>query len=405
MAMQIIPYPNNDPDIIRSLADSELDELSREIYEIYRQAAEEVQKKADDYFSWFQAADENMKQKYIDGEITLKEYQNWRKSHMLTGKRWYELASVLAMDMTNADLIAGSVINGHLPAVYAIGYNYSLYQAEKQTMFTISDTLYNRRAVERMIRNNTANIKVTRVDRGIAWEWNQGHVQSAAMQGILQGEDMHQIARRIARNTDINQRAAMRNARTAVTSAENGGRFEAFQDVESAGFKVHKTWLATLDFRTRYTHRQLDRVTVEGADTEFENGCRYPGDPRCNDGSELYNCRCSVVNQVVPMDLSVKPGRNGKLGSMPYEEWKNAKGNETEFRKAKNEEKDRQQHEKYKDLNVEGVPAKFSDFQEVKYHSPGEWKKVKSDALSKQAQKRKKEKEEKAAKEAAENGK
>lgn len=398
MAMQIIPQGETQPDVIHQAADEELAALSKEIEEIYRQAYEEVYAKAESYLEWYQQADDEMKRKYLNGEITKKEWENWRKSHILTGRRWYELAGVLATDMTNADLIAASVVNGHLPAVYAIGYNYTMYQSEKQTMFTISESLYNRRAVERMIRNNSVNIKIANVDRGKSWAWNRGHVQSAAMQGILQGEDMRQIAVRISSTTGMNSRAAMRSARTAVTSAENGGRYEAMQDTEAAGFKIKKTWLSTLDFRTRPTHRKQDRETVEGADTKFPNGCRYPGDPDCEDGAELYNCRCSVVNQVVPMDLSVKFGRNGKLGSMSYDEWKNAKGNEAEFKKEQRRESDYQQYKKYKALKVKGVPGSFKDFQEMKYNSPGEWKNIKSDALSKQAQKRK------ADKEAAGNG-
>lgn len=387
--MQIIPRQPSEIDYIHEYADAELEALTKELQEIYKQAYEEVKKKADEYLEQYREADEEMRLQYESGEITKKDWENWRRSHMMTGQRWYTLADSLATDMTNADLIATSIINGHLPQVYALGYNYSVYETEKETLFEISDTLYSRRAVERAIRNHSVSVRTVAVDVGKSYRWNQQHVTSATVQGILQGEDPRQIAARIARTTEMDYSAALRNARTAFTSAENGGRYEAYKDSEAAGFKVYKTWIATLDGRTRPTHRKLDRETVEGADTLFANECRYPGDPDCGDGSELYNCRCAMIRQVVKMDLSVKAPLNGKLGDMEYDEWKNAKGDEAFFKRETNRKSDKEQYEKYKGLKVDGVPKSFKEFQDIKYESPAEWKKIKSDALSKQAKQRK----------------
>ena len=137
--MKIVPYTYNPPaDPAREFADEELDILEQEIKDIYEEAYDGVKEKAENYLAWFNETDKNMKEMLAAGEITAKQYKDWRVSHMLTGKRWFELADSLATDLTNYDLIASSVIGSHMPEVYAIGYNYGLYQLEKQSLFETS---------------------------------------------------------------------------------------------------------------------------------------------------------------------------------------------------------------------------------------------------------------------------
>jgi hypothetical protein len=91
--------------------------------------------------------------------------------------------------------------------------------------------------------------------------------------------------------------SAVRNARTAVTSAENKGRMDMLHDAEEKGVKAEKGWLAAHDARVRESHAQVDGEFV-GIDKEFSNGLQFPGDP---DGrpEEVYNCRCTLVYKVV----------------------------------------------------------------------------------------------------------
>lgn len=308
----------------RAEADRILRRMESEVHKVYRTAYSEMQAKADEYLKDFIKEDSRLREQVRNGTLSPDDYKQWRYSHILTGRRWYEMADVLATDMVNSNLITASIINNHLPEVYAVGFNYGLYTIEKQAMFETSFTLYDRHTVERLIRDKPDLLPQAKINIPKDLRWNKQKLNSAVTQGILQGESIPEISRRLAKVTDMNEVSAIRNARTMVTSAENGGRIESYRNAESLGIKTNKTWIATLDGRTRHSHRQLDGETISDVDGTFSNGCRYPADPQ-GDPAEVYNCRCRLISQIVKIDLTVRTGQNGKLGNMTYEEWKNQK--------------------------------------------------------------------------------
>ena len=173
-----------------------------------------------------------------------------------------------------------------------------------------------------LVANEPDLLPQVQLDEGKDLAWNKKHVTSAVTQGVLQGQSIPQLAASIAGIAGMDQRAAMRSARTAMTSAHNLGKIKGYEHATKLGIDIKKRWLATLDKRTRGSHRHLDGETV-GLDDEFSNGLKYPGDPD-GAGSEVYNCRCTMVPVIgdVPYD-EVK--RASKLGDMTYEEWKNEK--------------------------------------------------------------------------------
>jgi uncharacterized protein with gpF-like domain len=197
------------------------------------------------------------------------------------------------------------------------------------------------------------------------------------MQSIIQGESPQQLAVRLASITDMNQTSSIRNARTMITSAQNGARQDMYERNESMGIIGKKTWIATLDFRTRDSHRALDGVQV-GIHDKFPNGLMEPGDPS-GEPAEVCNCRCKSITMFPDQNLS-KFKRDRKLGDMSYDEWKNAHGDEPEFKSARNATRDRKMWREYKDLLKKQVPSRFDDFQNLKYRNKSEWKKMISDA-------------------------
>lgn len=283
-------------DIGHEETDALLDKLIDEIYAIYEQAAYEMKVKAETYLDWFKDMDKKMRGKLQNGEITNDVYKQWRMSHLLTADRFLDMADILATDMNHTNEIAANIINGYLPEVYAINHNYATYQIEQQSRFDTSYTLYDHQTVERLIKDKlSGNPKQLLVP----WEavvkypaaerWNAQIVNSVAAQGILQGKTIPEIARNIGQTLPTrNYTAAVRDARTMITSAENAGRIDAYDRAQDMGIKLKKQWMATLDNRTRHSHRLLDGETRDVDDT-FSNGCEYPGDPK-GDPAEVYNC-------------------------------------------------------------------------------------------------------------------
>ena len=303
-----------------------LRETEADVARVYRQATDEVEKKLEEYLRKFKVKDQIKREQLKAGEITKAEYDYWRTGQIAIGKRWTEMKDTLAQDLHNANNLARSIVQGHMPEVYAVNHNYATFQVEKDSLVDTSYTLYDRQTVERLIRDQPDLLPPPgqrmkeRIAAGKDIAWQRGHIQSVMTQSILQGESIPHIAQRIARTMgESNRKSTVRYARTATTGAENAGRVDAYKRAEDMGIELEQEWLATLDSRTRDSHRDMDGESVKVGET-FSNGCRYPGDPR-GPAAEIWNCRCTLVSRVEGVNQSNAP-RNSKLGDMTYDEWK-----------------------------------------------------------------------------------
>lgn len=365
------------PDVAYDETERILAEMIAEIESVYGQAYVELHDKADAYLAWFTAEDVKQREMFQDGIITAKEYQNWRMRKMFEGRHWFAMAETMAMDLSNSNGIAMSIISSYLPEVYALNGNWTAYQIEKATTVNMSFELFDEQTIERLIREHPDLLPKPSVNIPLDMQWNKQNLQSAVIQSILQGESVDQCADRLAAVTDMNQSSAIRNAKTMVTSAQNGGRQDCYERAESMGIKMLKRWLATLDGHTRASHRALDGVAIP-VDETFDNGCEFPGDPN-GEPAEVYNCRCRTISEFPDQDFS-KFERNSRLGDMSYDDWKDAHGGEPIFKKARNANRDYDMMREYRKLLGKRVPTNIKDFQNIKYNNPQEWAKMKSDA-------------------------
>lgn len=321
--------------------DEALGKLERRVKKVYIQAYEETEAKLQDYLSRFATKDKIKQEQLRAGKITQDEYNYWRKGQVMIDKRWQEMVNSLAADYTNANRLAMSMVGDSLPGVYALNHDYGTFQVEKGSMVDTSYTLYDRSTVERLIRDNPNLLPKAKVNIPKDLRWNKQHVNNAVLQGILQGESNDKIASRLQTVTSMNHAAAIRNARTMTTGAENAGRTDSYKRAAEMGIELEQEWLATLDGRTRDSHRALDGERIPLAKdkwhpAKFSNGCRYPGDPE-GPAWEVYNCRCTLVVAIKGIDQSDAP-RNSKLGGMSYEEWYGGKLHEKKVSKVASED-------------------------------------------------------------------
>ena len=313
------------PDKAHEQTDKELKRLERQITKEYSQAAKEVEKKLTDYLEKFAKKDAEMQKKVASGQMSAEEYGKWRVGQMAMGERWKEMQKTLTKDLVNADKIAAGMINDSLPYSYANNYNYGTYEVEHGAEIDTSFSLYDHATVENLMKKDPKIIPKAKVDIPKDELWNRRKLTSAITQGILQGEAIPKIAKRLASVADIDRKAAIRNARTYTTAAENKGRIDSYDRAEQMGIKVKKKWMATLDDRTRVEHRHLDGQTVPN-DEPFEiDGYEimYPGDPDA-EPEMIYNCRCTLVAEIEGIDYHDERN-DSKLGDMTYEEWKHEK--------------------------------------------------------------------------------
>jgi len=299
--------------------DEELKRLERRIAREYETAYNEVSEKCDAYFEKFAQKDAEMQMKLAAKEITEQEYKQWRYNQMMTGERWQALRNDLANDLVRADEIALDMVNGTLPEVYANNFNFGTYEVEKGANINTNFTLVDRDTVMNLLKDDPDIFPMPTLNKIKDGIWNRGHIVSAIAQGVLQGESIPNIAKRLESVVGMDRSAAIRNARTYTTAAENAGRMDSYHRAENMGIQMRKMWVATDDERTRDSHRELDKVVVD-TDDEFPNGLSYPGDPS-GDPSEVYNCRCTLVSVIKGHEYKDVDYRSKE----DYEEWKKEK--------------------------------------------------------------------------------
>lgn len=253
------------------------------------------------------------------GKKDAKAYAAWCKDQALHNDRLKALKKALAQDLTAADEMAMAYVNQAPAGVYAEGMNFATYEIEHGAKANTSFTLYDKNTVMELVAKEPDLLPQAAFDKAKDTAWNSRHVTAAVTQAVLKGQTVPQLAASIAGIAAMDHRAAMKAARTAITSAHSLGKLKGYERAAGMGIGVKKQWLAALDSRTRGSHRHLDGETVE-LDAEFSNGLKYPGDPD-GPGSEVYNCRCTLVPVVDGIEYD-EVERANKLGEMSYEEWK-----------------------------------------------------------------------------------
>ena len=294
--------------------DKKLEEMEKRLSAIYSRAEKEIQQTADEYFSKFAKQDEAKRKLLEQGKITEDEYTKWRKGKVMYGKRFTEMKEQCAKQLLNVNQTALAYINGELPEVYALNYN--ALESAVDGVGGYSFTLVDADTVRNLAVTDTSLLPYKKIDPAKDIPWNMKKINAETLQGILQGESMDKIAKRIMNVQEMNKTQAIRSARTIVTGAENKGRQDSYARAEADGIILQKEWLSTNDGRTRHSHAMLDGAIVD-QDKKFDNGLMYPGDPSGRP-EEVYNCFVGETKVASDSDVvrSYKHEYNGKIISI-----------------------------------------------------------------------------------------
>ena len=279
--------------------DGILADMEAHLAEIYEQAGEEIEAKADEYFSQFERLDAQKKKQVEDGRISEDEYIRWRKNKILYGKHWTQLKEKIAAEYANVNRIALAYINGRLPKIYALNYN-AIGKDIGSAVKGYSFELINADLVKNLATKDDTLLPYKYLDGKKDVRWNTKKVNSAVLQGILQGESIPKMSKRLQSVTGMNKTAAIKNARTCVTGAECKARQDGFERAAADGIELQREWIAAIDGRTRHAHRLLDGQLV-GVDEPFKSelgDIMFPGDPEASP-ENVYNCRCTVAAKVM----------------------------------------------------------------------------------------------------------
>lgn len=303
------------PDYGARVSDKAIRETERKLRSTYSTAQRELRKKLKSFNDKYKVKDAAKKKQLAEGKISKQDYADWKAGQVFQQKQWKAKVKEAASVMTNSNEQAAKIVNEGRLDVFSENYNFSAFLGEQQ--LGISFDVYNTQAVARLIQDDPQILPEWKIDEEKDYEWNEKKVNNIVQQGIIQGEGIPEITKRLCADLATQNENKMRMfARTAMTGAQNAGRQKQMEDAADMGIKVEKQWIATLDSRTRDAHRDRDGETVP-YNEEFSGGLEYPGDP-AGAPADVYNCRCTMIT-VYPEHAAHHDG-GGRRAYSEYED-------------------------------------------------------------------------------------
>lgn len=368
-------------DKAREWTDEQLEKLEKKISKEYKQAEKELTQKWNAYMEKGEARLSALEQAVSDAKKSgdkdlIKEAQDKlqkaKENYTLQNTHYKDMVDSVTMDIAKVNQQALSYINGQLPNIYATNYEQAKDILDD---LPVSYSLHNKSTVMNMIDKGDIKLPKKKINIPKDQRWNTKKINSSVLQGILQGEPMDKIAKRLLPIMDNNKVSAIRNARTLVTGAENRGRLDSYKELEDQGIVLKKVWIATGDDRTRDWHLSMDGQEVD-VDENFVDGngneLEYPADPSA-EPETVYNCRCSMRTHVVGFRKD-----DGSINYVDYEHEEGLHQQQIEAEKEKRaeivKEEPKQQIEKSEFLTrlenwgidykeVQDLPTKLSEDQ------------------------------------------
>lgn len=308
--------------------DRAIKDLERRIAEIYVDAGTEIINNHMKDFEDYEEQLNGLKKQLEDGSIDYDGYKA-RLNQIASSESWFT-GSVerIADTLVQSDRFAAQIVNDEVPRVFAENLNYETYRFEHRYAVDTTFHLVNQDTVKQLL-TDSYGVPQAVIDEVKAKGWNTQHVQNEIIQGVVQGKSIPDIASGIMRVSGMDCRDAVKTARTMMTGAQNSGRLEAMQRLAAKGVNVKKQWVATLDDRTRESHRLADGEIADVNEEFKTTGLMEPGDPN-GDAAEIMNCRCTMVSYFEDVDSENLDDveRASKLGDMSYSEWKAGKNPE-----------------------------------------------------------------------------
>ena len=220
-------------------------------------------------------------------------------------------------------------------AIYLNNYMRSLYMYEQTSGIQMSFTVPSTKVIQDALAQPIELIKLAPTferHRRKVLEQLRGHIA----QGILAGNGYNQIAQTINQDVGLSIRQARLVARTEGHRSMSQSSEDAAQVAKDNGARLKGYWDATLDLRTRTSHRKMDGKT-EDEDGNFKVGFSTGKAPGLlvgvDSAKQNINCRCKKLYLVNGQKPSVRRARNedgstSLIDYQSYEQWAKSHGME-----------------------------------------------------------------------------
>lgn len=266
-------------EVFQSQLDAEMKTL-RELKQVYRQALKDCETKI----------------RELSARTDMENLQS-----IIYQKRYQEaLKRQLEGVMTSLQSNSYSTVSDYLARCYQDGYIGAMYDLHGQGIPIIVPI--DQKAVTRAIQTDSKISQGLYTRLGEDVKSLKTSIRAELSRGIANGSSWNDIARKIGKafkNTPFSKayNNSMRIARTEGHRVQIRSAMDAQQAAKDKGANVVKQWDATLDDRTRETHRMLDGQIRE-LDEPFEvGGMRADAPGMFNNPAEDCNCRCALLQR------------------------------------------------------------------------------------------------------------
>ena len=234
--------------------DEQIAALVERIRLTYRSAQIDVQGKLYQFIRKFKRDEAKLREKLEKGEITQETYRDWLAGQVFQGKHWRALLATLTDTLTHADELAAQIVNDATPEAFAYNANWAAYKIESGGNINVGFELVDLATVTRLLRDVPDLLPNYKIDIPADKRWNRKAITHQIKLGIIEGEALDTIAKRLQRVTNMDFNAARTNARTAMTGAQNAGRMETYRKAEELGIEGERSgwrrWITTPATRT-----------------------------------------------------------------------------------------------------------------------------------------------------------
>ena len=186
-----------------------------------------------------------------------------------------------------------STIQGFLNGCYEDGYIGTMYDLQGQGIPIIAPIDHS--AAVKAVQLDSKVVEGYYNHLGVDFDNLKKVIPQEVSRGIASARPYTEIARNLNNASKSGLYNAQRIARTEGHRIQQQSAEDAREAAKKKGADVLKQWDASLDGRTRDSHRRVDGEIRE-TDEKFSNGLRYAGDPN-GGAAEVINCRCVTLTR------------------------------------------------------------------------------------------------------------
>lgn len=289
-------------------------QLEKRIKELYRDAWQDTRTVLAKMYEQYSA----------DGILTMAEMTKYN--------RLAKIEQELALILKDLYSYNKKYVYESMESAYLNGYFETQYQLEMGTQRLLGFGGVNEAAIKAMLSESLTGLVLDeRLGNNLRQAVNE--LRQSLSYTLLQGYSYPKAARYIQETLGKDQARATLVAWTETHRAYETASHERKEQAKANGLEFKTKWLATLDKRTRSSHRSMDG-RAQGDDGYFTlpSGAkgRFPGDPMLG-AREVIRCRCTTVTEFANDIPSQRRGRTDYEDaksesalfpdSMTYKQW------------------------------------------------------------------------------------